>query len=123
MDPDQFPDSAQTYGLWDTPKAYFHLLKDNQIIMDWDRPLESFGGKTAFEVSIYQGFASHKTQVPDFSSGSNVLIRVIIKFSGNNINNERQNVNTKTGYFVFYPWIPGFISDERHTCCLYTCKS
>ena len=68
MDPDQFPDSAQTYGLWDTPKAYFHLLKDNQIIMDWDRPLESFGGKTAFEVSIYQGFASHKTQVPDFSS-------------------------------------------------------
>ncbi len=67
MDPEQFPESAEKYGVWDVPKTYVHLLWDDYIVMDWDRPLEAFGGKTAFEVSIYQGFASHKTQVADFS--------------------------------------------------------
>lgn len=67
MDPEQFPESAEKYGVWDVPKTYIHLLWDNYIVMNWDQPLEAFDGKTAFEVSIYQGFASHKTQVPDFA--------------------------------------------------------
>jgi hypothetical protein len=33
----------------------------NQIVMDYDTPLESFGGKTAFEVT-QDGFACHKSQ-------------------------------------------------------------
>lgn len=66
-DPAQFPDTANLYGVWDVPKAYFHLYEENAIVMDWDQPLESFDGETAFEVSINRGFQCHKTQIEDFA--------------------------------------------------------
>ena len=56
------PDSAAQYGVWDTPKAYIHLWEENPIVMDWDVPLESFGGRTAFQVS-QEGFRCHKSQI------------------------------------------------------------
>lgn len=65
-DPAQYPELAEAYGLWDVPKAYFHLYKENEIVMDWDRPLESCGGATAFEVSVYRGFQCHISQIADF---------------------------------------------------------
>lgn len=65
-DPEQYPESAQRYGTWDVPKAYFHLYEENPIVMDWDQPLESFGGLTAFEASIQVGFQQHKSQVEHF---------------------------------------------------------
>lgn len=40
-----------TYGVWDTPKAYFHLYGENRIRMDLRTPLESMGGQTALEVA------------------------------------------------------------------------
>ena len=49
------------YGVWDTPKTYIHLWKENPIVMDWDAPLEAFDGKTAFQVS-QEGFLCHKSQ-------------------------------------------------------------
>jgi len=55
------PESAEKYGTWDVPKTYFHLYGENQITMNWDTPLESFGGKTAFEMTV-EGFACHKSQ-------------------------------------------------------------
>lgn len=67
MDPEQYPESAERYGIWDVPKAYFHLYEENQIVMDWDQPLESFNGMTAFQVSIQIGFQQHKSQVEHFS--------------------------------------------------------
>ena len=54
-------------GLWDVPKAYFHLYEENPIVMDWDQPLESFDGETAFEVSVYRGFQCHRSQIADFA--------------------------------------------------------
>lgn len=66
-DPAQYPELAESYGLWDVPKAYFHLYEENPIVMDWDRPLDSFGGETAFEVSVYRGFQCHKSQILDFA--------------------------------------------------------
>ena len=60
-DPLYAPDSALAYGAWDTPKAYIHLWEENPIVMDWDEPLEAFGGKTAFQVS-QEGFLCHKSQ-------------------------------------------------------------
>ena len=74
MDETQFPESAATYGVWDVPKAYFHLYKENPIVMDWDQPMESFDGMTPYEVTIKLGFQKHKSQVPYFSwyySGAN----------------------------------------------------
>jgi len=66
-DPDQFPESAEKYGLWDVPKTYLHCYPENEIVMDWDQPLESFDGMTAYEVSTKLGFTCHKTQYNDFA--------------------------------------------------------
>ena len=66
-DPEQYPDSAQKYGTWDIPKAYFHLYQENPIVMDWDQPLDSFGGMTAFEVSTQIGFQQHRSQIRDYA--------------------------------------------------------
>lgn len=44
MDPEQFPESAEAWGTWDVPKTYIHLYPENPIHMDWDIPLEAFGG-------------------------------------------------------------------------------
>lgn len=57
----QFPDSYERYGAWPVEKLYLHLYEENPIVMNWDVPLDSFGGKTAFEVS-QDGFACHKSQ-------------------------------------------------------------
>ncbi len=56
-----YTESAQQYGLWDTPKTYLHLYGENQIVINYDEPLASFGGKTAFQVT-QDGFACHKSQ-------------------------------------------------------------
>ncbi len=60
-DETKYTESADKYGVWDTPKTYIHLYKENPIVMDWDQPLESFGGKTAFQVT-QDGFSHHKSQ-------------------------------------------------------------
>lgn len=62
----QYPESAEQYGTWDVPKTYLHLYEKNQLIMDWDQPLESFGGMTAFEVTKHLGFPCHESQYTDF---------------------------------------------------------
>lgn len=46
---------------WQIKKLYLHLWKENSVIMDWDEPLDSFGGKSAFEVAK-EAYAHHKTQ-------------------------------------------------------------
>ncbi len=65
-DPQQYPQSAQQYGTWDVPKTYLHLYTKNTIRMDWDQPLESFDGMTAFLVSKDLGFAAHVSQQENF---------------------------------------------------------
>lgn len=67
MEETYFPESAQQYGVWDVPKTYLHLYEENPIFMNWDQPLESFNGMTAFQVSKELGFACHKGQLKDFS--------------------------------------------------------
>lgn len=56
-----FPESANTYGTWNTPKLYLHLYPQNEIIMDWSVPLKAFDGKTAMDVAR-EAFALHVTQ-------------------------------------------------------------
>lgn len=60
-DPTQFPQSAERYGTWDVPKLYLHLYPQGEILLDWNRSLTAFGGKTAFEVAR-EAFACHVTQ-------------------------------------------------------------
>jgi len=60
-DEKKYPGSAKEYGTWDVPKCYIHLWKENVIDMDWRRPLDSFGGKTSFEIAE-AGFRCHISQ-------------------------------------------------------------
>lgn len=58
----QYPESAEKYGTWDVPKTYLHLYEKNKIVIDYDTPLESFDGLTAFQVSQKLGYPCHKSQ-------------------------------------------------------------
>ncbi len=62
-DAEKYPDSASEYGTWEVKKLYIHLYGDesNQIVMNWDIPLEKFGGRTGLELAA-EAFALHKTQ-------------------------------------------------------------
>ena len=61
-DPAQFPESAEKYGTWDVPKLYLHSYEQNTIVMDYDQPLEAFGGLTPFQVTQKYGFPCHVSQ-------------------------------------------------------------
>lgn len=62
MDPTAYPESAESYGVWDVPKTYLHLLEENPIVLNYDVPLERFDGLTAFQVTQKLGFPCHETQ-------------------------------------------------------------
>ena len=49
------------YGVWDTPKLYLHLYRENAINMDWSVPLERFNGATAYDMAVI-GYSFHKSQ-------------------------------------------------------------
>ena len=68
-DPTWHPESAEKYGTWDVPKAYFHLYKENPIVMDWDTPMEELGGMTPFEVTQLKGYPQHESQSNSWVSG------------------------------------------------------
>lgn len=55
------PDTLASYGAWNVKKVYIHLYKENQIKMDWKKPLSAFDGKTGLEVAT-EAFRRHVTQ-------------------------------------------------------------
>ncbi len=50
-DPTVYPDIAEKYGVWNIKKCYLHLYPENTVTMDWDKPLDAFGGKTGIDVA------------------------------------------------------------------------
>lgn len=60
-DPESYPDSAEKYGVWDLPKLYVHVYGKRSIVLNWDEPLEYFGGRTAFQVS-QDAYRHHESQ-------------------------------------------------------------
>lgn len=58
----QFPESAKKYGTWDIHKLYLHLYEQNPVTIDYDQPLSSFDGMTAFEVTQKLGYPCHESQ-------------------------------------------------------------
>ena len=58
----EFPDSAAKYGAWQAQKLYLHLYPENQITMDWNKPLAAFGGKTALMVAN-EAYHMHVSQL------------------------------------------------------------
>lgn len=61
-DPDAFSDSAERYGTWEIRKLYLHLCEENEIVLDYDQPLDRFDGMTAFQVSQKLGYPCHLSQ-------------------------------------------------------------
>ena len=61
-DKTKFPESAEKYGTWQMKKLYLHLYEENPVVLNYDEPLERFGGMTAFEVSQKLGYPCHKSQ-------------------------------------------------------------
>ena len=61
-DPSAFPESAAKYGTWDVPKTYLHLYEENPIVIDYDQPLASWDGLTAFQVTQKYGYPCHESQ-------------------------------------------------------------
>ena len=61
-DPTQYTTSAEKYGTWDVPKTYIHLWKENPIVIDYDVPLDSWDGLTAFQVTQKYGYPCHESQ-------------------------------------------------------------
>lgn len=60
-DPAQYPESAEAYGAWQVKKLYHHLLKENQIEMDWEKKQDSLNGYSPLEVARI-GFEEHVSQ-------------------------------------------------------------
>lgn len=60
-DPSAYPDSAEKYGIWNVPKTYLHFYEENTVEMDWEIPLESYGGITAKEAAA-RCYKKHKSQ-------------------------------------------------------------
>ena len=51
-DPESHPESAAEYGVWDAPKLYLHLYRENEMTLEVNVPLEGDPlGRTAFEVA------------------------------------------------------------------------
>lgn len=61
-DPSAFPESAEKYGTWEVPKTYLHLYEENPIVIDYDKPLDSWDGLTAFQVTQKYGYPCHESQ-------------------------------------------------------------
>lgn len=57
----QYPESATEYGVWDVPKTYLHLYKENTIIMQWDETLTRFDGLDGVQVAAV-AFECHPSQ-------------------------------------------------------------
>lgn len=59
---DQYdPKSLAKYGPWTVSKLYLHLYKGNQISLDYSRPLDAYGGKTAYDVAV-ESYNYHRSQ-------------------------------------------------------------
>lgn len=59
--PDYDIPSAEQYGVWNVPKTYLHLYPENRIHMNWNIPLEHFGGQTALQMAD-AGYKTHQSQ-------------------------------------------------------------
>lgn len=58
-----FPDSAEEYGVWDTPKTYLHKYgsADDMTILNYEEPSDALGGLTPFETA-QEAYSLHFSQ-------------------------------------------------------------
>lgn len=64
---EMYPESAEMYGVWDPPKLYLHLYKENAIEFPVDEPMENCGNATPYEIAS-AAYDCHKSQHQWFGS-------------------------------------------------------
>jgi len=62
-----YPYTAALYGVWTPQKLYVHNHPEKSVRLDFDSPLEMFGGSTAFQLAK-EAFRRHPSQVPFYGS-------------------------------------------------------
>ena len=65
-DPSYDPESVQMYGVWQVKKLYVHRYKENQVVMDWNWPLDETGVITPLFLTK-EAYDKHRTQQAYFS--------------------------------------------------------
>ncbi len=65
-DPNYDPESVQLYGVWQVKKLYIHCYQENQVVMDWNRPLDETGVITPLFLTK-EAYDKHRTQQAYFS--------------------------------------------------------
>ena len=65
-DPNYDPESAALYGTWQVKKLYVHCYQENQVVMDWNRPLDETGVITPLFLTK-EAYDKHRTQQASFS--------------------------------------------------------
>ncbi|MGN1187315.1 MAG: PIG-L deacetylase family protein [Lachnospiraceae bacterium] len=60
-DIESYTASVEQYGVWDTPKAYFHLYEENKLYLNLREPIEEMDGRTALEVAE-EAYRMHVSQ-------------------------------------------------------------
>lgn len=60
-DAESYTASLEQYGVWDTPKAYFHLYEENKLHLNLREPIEEMDGRTALEVAE-EAYKMHVSQ-------------------------------------------------------------
>ena len=61
-DPEVYPELAERYGVWQTPKLYLHLYEENEIYMDVETPLQRDPqGRNTFEIAT-EAYKAHVSQ-------------------------------------------------------------
>ncbi len=61
-DATKYTDSYDKYGVWDVPKTYIHLYKENAITLDLRVPIEEdYAGRTAFDIAV-AAYEKHVSQ-------------------------------------------------------------
>lgn len=89
-DPKRYPESAREYDVWDVPKCYIHLYRENVVDMNWQMSLSAFDDKTAFEVAE-EAFRCHVSQqntdyrVEDYGPYDNSLFGLVRSLVGEDI--------------------------------------
>ncbi len=61
MNKDYYRESADKYGVWDTPKTYIHIYKENALKLDLSVTIEEKQGKTALQL-VKDGYDKHVSQ-------------------------------------------------------------
>lgn len=60
-DPSYQPETAEQYGVWTVKKLYIHLYEEQVLTLDWDAPIEGFGGMTGYDIS-QMCYSFHRSQ-------------------------------------------------------------